>query len=200
MNVVNPEWQAGIYLPAAPGERERLQFGIHVDGSPEEFIPRLRAIVAEVDPMAVLGTPSALDRVFQGDWYLMIVIAAGFVVLAGTLVALATSALYAMMSFSVSERTREIGIRAALGAQRARIVLVILKRSLLQIGVGVAFGTPAAGWLFQFVTAGSADGQAALPVALVIGTAVMSAVALVSCLAPASRVMAIQPAEALRTD
>ena len=55
-------------------------------------------------------------------------------------IALATSGLYAMLSLSVSERTREIGIRAALGASRRALLMTILKRSLVQIGVGAAIG------------------------------------------------------------
>jgi predicted lysophospholipase L1 biosynthesis ABC-type transport system permease subunit len=107
-----------------------MQVGLHVRGDPLEFAPRLRDIARSVDPVAVLGAPADLSDVFQGDWYLSMAVAAGLALLVGILVAMAASGLYAIVSYSVSRRTREIGIRAALGASRGSLALVIVRRAL----------------------------------------------------------------------
>lgn len=163
---------------------------------------RLRELVAEVDPTAVLAPPVVLSEVYQGDWYLQLGIVGGLGLLVVVLVALAASGIYAMMSFSVSERTREIGIRTALGAGRGSVVVTILRRSLLQIGVGALVGVPLAGRLFFAVQedGGRTSAGSAFLWALAFGVGVVTLVGLFSCLAPARRVLSIQPSEALRAE
>jgi ABC-type antimicrobial peptide transport system permease subunit len=130
-------------------------------------------------------------------------LAAGLIVLVGVLVALATSGLYAMLSLSVSERTREIGIRSALGASRQKLLMTILKRSLVQIGLGAAIGLPiAARSVFELTggqdSAGSALRSTAAGLGLSAGIVLL--VALSSCLVPTKRILAIQATEAMRAD
>ena len=87
-------------------------------------------------------------------------LAAGLLVLVGVLIALATSGLYAMLSLSVTERTREIGIRAALGASRRALLGTILKRSVVQIGLGAAIGLPiAARSVFELTSTTNSSGS-----------------------------------------
>ncbi len=97
------------------------------------------------------------------------------------------------MSFSVSRRTRDIGIRAALGAQPRRILAAIFSRSMGQIGLGVVVGASLA-----FITrnqTGMDDYGALAAVA-----AIMMAIGLLACVAPAWRALRIQPSEAFRLD
>jgi ABC-type antimicrobial peptide transport system permease subunit len=144
-----------------------------------------------------------LSEVRQGDWYLVMGIAAGLVVLVGVLVALATSGQYAMLSLAVSERTREIGIRAALGASRRALLLTILRRSLVQIGVGAAIGLPIAA-RFVFELTGTPDGSGSvsqsMAIALGLSTGIVLLVGLTSCLVPTRRILAIQASEAMHAD
>ena len=142
INIVNPEGDVGVYLPVSPGGIYPLQLGLHIGASPESFTPRLREIAAEVNPDAILGTPTRLSRIYQGDWYLMVAVTGGLGLLVVILIALAASGIYAIMSFSVSERTREIGIRTALGTPRRSLVITVLRRSLAQIGAGALLGMP----------------------------------------------------------
>ncbi len=130
VNMMNPEHGEAVYLPAAEGSLTPMQVGIRTVGDPERLTSRIRDIAAAVDPELVVGRAVPLDEVRQGDWYLMISIAGGLALLVCILVALATTGLYAMLSLSVSERTREIGIRSALGGRRWTLVLTILRRSL----------------------------------------------------------------------
>ena len=136
-----------------------------------------------------MGQVTVLSDVYQGDWYLMVAVAGGLALLVGVLLAMAIIGIYAMLSFSVSERTREIGIRSALGASKLALVSAILRRSLVQIGLGALIGLPVAG-LVVFELTGKA-GQARSPVgmaavgALGLAAGVVLIVGVFSCLAPA---------------
>src|SRR4029450_5279412 len=118
-------------------------------------------------------------------------LAAGLLVLVGVLIALATSGLFAMLSLAVSERTREIGIRAALGASRRALLMTILKRSLVQIGLGAAIGLPiAARSVFELTGTPDGGGSALQSAAVGIGLSVgiVLFVGLSSCLVPTRRI------------
>jgi hypothetical protein len=203
MNIVSSSGSPGLYLPFAPGEIHPLRLGIELGEDPAGFVPRAREIVAQVDPSAIIRRAVPLDQVYQGDWYLTLAVAGGMVLLAAILVALATSGIYAIMSFSISERTREIGIRRALGAGGASVALTVLRRSLLQIAAGALLGTPVALLILlkvpgQAGQAGSAGGTVA--VAVGVGLVIVLSVALLGCLAPTRRILAIEPCDALRVE
>jgi putative ABC transport system permease protein len=102
----------------------------------------------------------------------------------------ALAGIYALMSFTVAQRTREIAIRAALGANPRRIVVSIFRRGILQIGGGIIAGAA----LISLVVAEDPGG---LP--FVAGVAgLMMLVGISGCLLPARRALRIQPVEALK--
>jgi predicted permease len=202
VNMTNAEKGAAVYLPAPPGSINPMWIGIHANGSPLSVVPRVREIMDKVAPDFVMGEVSVLSEVHQGDWYLIVGVAAGLTLLVGVLVAIAASGIYAMLSLSVSERTREIGIRTALGAQRRAVVLMILKRSLVQIGVGAILGLPIAARVVH-LTVGSTAGQSpVMSVLMAMGLALslVLIVGVISCAIPTRRVLAVQASEAMRSD
>ena len=142
VNMVNADHGEAVYFPVAPGQLNPMHIALHVGGSPLRMMPRVREIVRAIDPDLSVSTPAVLSSFRQGDWYLTLGVGGALMLLAAVLVALATSGLFAMLSLSVSERTREIGIRAALGATRQVLVQTILRRSLTQIGIGALIGIP----------------------------------------------------------
>jgi len=119
-------------------------------------------------------------------------------ILTAVLLALAASGIYAIMSFAVAERTREIGIRAALGAQRSNIVSTIAMRSIAQIGVGVLVGIPIAGGLLAFLKRELGSTSSPFVIALVLGVSVMVLIGMLACVAPTLCALRIMPTEALR--
>jgi len=191
-----PARGAGFYEPAAPGEIYPVRLAIHVGDDPESFTPRLRTLLGEVDPVAVLATPMALNEVLTDDWYEAAAMALGAGVLVGILLMLAASGIYAIMSFSVAERTREIGIRTTLGARPGSIAFTVARRALAQLGVGVLLGMPIARWLFLQLQVGSK--YPASVVALIVGVSVVVLIGLLACTAPTLRALRIMPTEALR--
>jgi predicted permease len=203
VNMVNSESGGAIYFPAAPGQINPFQLGLHIGPSPAGMVPRVRDIAMAADPDLVMGTPVVLSDVIQGDLYLTMAMAGGLVLLVGVLLVLAVSGIYAMLSLSVSQRTREIGILTALGAQRSTLVWVILRRSLLQIGGGALIGVPVAAWLlYQLAVSSSRTSPLLDAIVMAVGLAagIVVIVGLFACLAPTRRVVAIDANEALKTE
>jgi putative ABC transport system permease protein len=203
-NILAADGGEAVYLPGAPGEIRPLRLAIHVGSSPEEFTPRLREIVREVDPLVTIDdyrSPRALSWFRPIDWYLGLVEQSGLAALILVLLSLAVSSLYAITSFAVSERTREIGIRRALGAGRESIALAVAKRALRQIGLGAILGMPGVVWLFfRFRESARVDlsGPALVVTALLPGLAVLVVVALLACALPTWRALRIDPSEVLK--
>jgi len=190
----------GFYEPAAPGEIYPPLLAVHVGGDPESFTPRVRALADEVDPTAIIGTV-VLGEIRTDDWVNGVAMTLGSAVFLGILLMLAASSIYAIMSFSVAERTREIGIRVALGARRSRIAFTVARRALAQLGVGVLLGMPVAGFLFVQLRIGLGNPSSAYSASVLVlsvGVGVVGLIGMLACTAPTLRALRIQPTEALR--
>ena len=196
---MSPGRDAGVYHPLVPGEIQLVRLAIHIGDDPESFIPRLRALASDVDPTALISNPMALDKVRSPDAEILPWIILGVVILTGILLALSASGIYALMSFTVAERTREIGIRTALGAKRNRVVFTVAKRALVQLGVGIVLGVGVAAWILsQFASGGRIPTESPLLLSLILGVGVMAVIGLLACTAPTLRALRIKPTEALR--
>ena len=102
------------------------------------------------------------------------------------------------MSFAVARRTREIGIRVALGADRRRIIAAVFARPLKQVGLGIGAG---AGLVAALVFAIYGSTLGASHVGLVLAyAALMLGVCLLACIVPTRRALRVEPTEALRVD
>jgi len=189
----------GLYHPLIPGEVHPVRLAIHVGADPESFTPRLRALASEIDPTAIISNPLALDEVRSGDGRLMPWVILGAVTLTGILLALSASGIYALMSFTVGERTREIGIRTALGAPRNSVAFTVAKRALVQLSLGILLGMGLAGWILsEFEREGRIPTSSPILLAFVLGVSVMFLIGGLACTAPTLRALRIMPTEALR--
>lgn len=202
VNLLNPERGEAVYLPAAPGTINPMQLAVHTTLPPANLIARVREVALATTPDLIMGQAQPLTDVRQGDWYLVMGLVAGLLTLVGVLVALATSGLYAMLSLAVTERTREIGIRAALGASRRALVATILRRSLVQVGIGALIGLPLASrFVFELLNeTGGASAPHAVTIAVALALGIVGLVALGSCLMPTRRILAIEASEAMRAE
>lgn len=202
VNIVNPDHGEAVYLPAEPGTINPLRVAIHTSAMPATMVSRIREVSATVDPEIVMAKAAVLSDVRQGDWYLVMGLAAGLIALVVVLIALATTGLYAMLSLSVTERTREIGIRSALGATRTSLLTAVLKRSLVQIGLGAAIGLPLAIRFAFELTASTGSSSVVQSVAIALGLSVslVAFVVVSSCLVPTRRILSVQASEAMRAD
>ena len=115
---------------------------------------------------------------------------------------LSTAGVYSLMSFTLSRRTREIGIRVALGAAPRRIVTTIFSRAFAQIGLGILAGC-VPGFLLVALGAPEMSRGAGIPlagVATLASAAFIAGVTVLACLLPARRALRIPPTVALRAD
>lgn len=188
--------RARVYHPAPPGSSfDRL--AVRVRGTdPSTFAHRLRELTAQVDPSLRVMSIATLDEVLreeQGALRLAALLI-GAVTLAVLL--LSSAGIYALMSFTVARRRREIGIRAALGAGPRRLLAGIFSRALGQLAIGIAFGTAFAPLLLAATGPLNRDKLAVLAAVSLL----MLAIGLLAAVGPARRGLRIQPTEALRAE
>ncbi|HYW05892.1 MAG TPA: FtsX-like permease family protein, partial [Longimicrobium sp.] len=192
---------AGIYLPLRPGEIYPIRMAVRVAGDPTLFTGRLRELAAEFAPAVRLERALPLNQAAKG---MLIAYDAWFrvIVLAALMAALLTNAgIYAVISYTVSRRTREIGVRVALGADHRRIVSAILTRTARHVGAGVVIG----GALSIFVVLGLSEGSWKPTILQSVGLlaaymAMMMAVCMLASVVPTRRALRIEPMEALNAD
>jgi predicted permease len=187
---VDPEAVGFVGMPGAPSTQLyiRLRPGTTLPGN------RLYEIVADVDPsLRISDVGTAADA--WGPAQIGERIGAGiFLAVAGIVLMLSVAGVYALMSFSVSQRTREIAIRTAVGAGRGQIVRTVFGRSVAQLLIGVALGSLVA---VPVLMDGVADRG---PGALVLVVTLLLAAGLMACLVPLRRALAIEPATAMKAE
>lgn len=198
---------AGVYLPNLPGSRTALNMIVRGRGDPTPIGPRIRDLAAAVDPALRIEAITRLDQLvtpllwFLGLWQKIIMGMTGVALL------LSLSGIYAVLSFIVARRTREVGVRVALGASARRVVTALFRRPLTHVGIGVVAGTvliAVAAIAVQYTTEfdgipkrGLTGGEMALLAGY--GT-LMLAVCALACIVPALRALRVQPMEALRAE
>jgi predicted permease len=188
-----------IYVPLSPTPSP-VRMTVRVRDDPQQFVPRVSAIAAGIDPTLVVYQPRPLERIDSTDELFLRLYGIGVVFVVFAVLLLATAGVYSMMSFTVAQRTREIGIRTALGARPTRVVGDVFSRALRQVATGTALG-----FALGFV---ASDGPFALSNGLfvdgpwlIIGVAalILATVGL-ACGIPLRRALRIQPTEALRAE
>jgi predicted permease len=195
MNAEDAPNAAGAYVPLSLRAVDAVIVAARVSGDMVSTTNAVRSIAAKADPTLRVSDVQSLDQVSAPMVRTFGYIASAFGVVTLSTLVLALSGIYAVMSFAVSRRTREIGIRVALGSQAGRLLLTILRRPLLQLAMGIVVGA-----IFAFAIA-SANG---ITLGLGFGVAgyalVMLGVCLLACLVPARRVLKVDPISALRAD
>jgi predicted permease len=186
--------EANVYHPAAPGTLSTPTLTVRFRGSvPAGAVARIRQVGAGVDPeMRVSVRP--LAELYASIRSISRIVTWGLAIVTSSVLLLSAAGIYALMSFTVVQRTREIGIRTALGARPRRILASIFAPVARRLAAGVAVGSVLAGGLF--VAAGLEAAWAALLMAAVI--AITLGVGLLAAAGPARRGLRIQPMEALR--
>jgi predicted permease len=167
-------------------------------GPPESFADTLRDRSARVNPNLQIRDVSTTEIVVRREQGLFRMIGATVGLAMTSVIVLSAAGIYALMSFTVTRRRREIGIRAALGANRNRLLAGIFARAAAQLGAGAAAGLLLSFGLEQMLEEGALEAQRAVIVPLVI--LFMMLVGSLAALGPARRGLAIQPIEALREE
>jgi predicted permease len=196
----------GLYLPATPGSGFSPHMMIHTRGDPMALVPRMRAIAGTVDPTLRLSEFQRMDQIASDYLWILAMLLRTTLVMTAVALLLSLAGIYAVLSFTVARRTREIGVRVALGANRHRVLTAIFRRPLTQVGLGIAAGTTliAAGALALSRTeqfAGASSGLSAGQVALLLAyAAFMLGVCLLACVVPTRRALRVDPMVAMRVE
>jgi ABC-type lipoprotein release transport system permease subunit len=185
-----------VYQPQTPGQAAGGSLVLRVSGGmPATYVGRLRELTAAVDPTVRLSAYPLIDIHRQANVVMRLVWAALALVVFSVLL-LSGAGIYAMMSFTIAQRRKEIAIRAALGADPRHLLWSVFARSAGQLASGVAVGIAAA-ILIGVLNGGDAwDSERAL--LLTVMSALMLTVGLLASVGPARRGLRIQPTEALR--
>lgn len=155
--------------------------------------------MAEIDASASIQNPLALDEVPDANRRLRMLSTYLVAFLAGIAMVLSAACLYALVSFSVAERTREWGIRTALGAPPANIVSAVAKRAFLQLGVGVSIGAVlSAAMLSRLADYNTVLRTAHWPVAIGLIALLVILTGMLACVKPTLRAIRIRPMKVLK--
>ena len=182
---------AGMYHPLAQFPAYPIYVSGDVGGDAHLFASRLRTLAESVDPALRLDELLPLDQV-GGSLMLELTLTSTIVPGVGALaIFLSLAGIYSVLAFRIERRTREIGLRAALGADKLRIIIPMLKPVFIQVGLGISF---AVGIFFLLGGVQSARG-AAIVATCAVFTLVIS---ILACAVPIRRALRVEPMEALR--
>ena len=186
-----------LYHAAAPGQVYPASLMVRLKGGDAaRSLHKLREVTATVDSTLKLERVATMAQARKAEIRAFWMLAVGIIGITLSVLLLSAAGIYAMMSFTVSRRGREIGIRAALGADSRRVVSAIFGRACAQLGAGVAAGLAVAAAVEWLGPGGTMGGNALVILPSVV--ALMTAVGLLATLGPARRGLAVQPTEALR--
>ena len=189
-----------MYFSAWQGGESLMAFTLRTDGDPAGLAGQLRAAVWSVDPdqpityVMPLSELAAESLAFRRA---SMMLAGGFGALA---LVLAAIGIYGVLSYSVGRRTREIGLRVALGATRGEIARLVAREGLTMTAIGTALGLGAALGLSRFMRTLLYDITPGDPGTYVAVAALLFGVALVATLVPARRATSVDPLVALRAE
>ena len=189
-----------IYWPAAQFSWLQTTLLVRTEGEPTSLLPSVRAAVRSIDSQLPIFATRTMDEAVAasiGTQRLSATLIGGFSILALFLAALG---LYGVLAYSVTQRTREIGIRIALGSPRSGIYGLIVRRAMMIVGLGIFAGVVLAigcGPLIRHFVYGVAPYD---PATIISVAALLIAIATLACLLPARRAAHVDPIQALRTE
>jgi putative ABC transport system permease protein len=189
-----------LYYPLASRVWPRMDIAVRSSGSPEALLPALRQKIHELDPELALANVKTLDQWISNNAAQPKLNAALLSAFAGAALLIATIGIYGVLAFSVTQRTREIGLRMALGAQPRGVVNLIvgegMKIVLIGIGIGVMGGL-ALGRALSSLVFGIPVRD---PLTFAAVTILLAGVGLAASVIPASRASRVDPMVALRDE
>jgi predicted permease len=194
-NSLRREIQAMMYTPQSAGG---ASFELRTAADPQAILPAIREVVAQVNtnlPLFDVKTESQqIDRLLFQER--LVARLSGFFGLLALL--LASVGLYGLLSYEVSRRTREIGIRVALGAQAGSVLKLVLRQGIVLVVVGAAVGIGVALGVTRYLSSMLYDVHANDPLTIIAVAVLLTLVALAACYIPARRATRVDPLVALR--
>jgi putative ABC transport system permease protein len=187
---MNPKWMANI--------SRALDMVVKTSTQPESFVGPIKGVVQGIDPEQPLANVRTLSAVVDGYLATRRFTLSLLAIFSGTALLLGAIGLYGVMAYHVTQRTREIGIRLALGAQRANVGRLIVKQAMTLAFVAVAIGLAGSWALTRLMRSLLFEVSATDPIAFLTPPVVLTLIALAACYIPARRATRVDPLVALR--
>ena len=197
---LDAERRIQYYFPVSQVGLRNMTVAARTVGNPAAVLPALRQAVRSIDPNLPLSGVNTMDKLVEssvGQRKLSMMLLGLFSAIA---MVLASIGIYGVMSYSVAQRTRELGIRMALGAVRSRVLLLVVGQGMTLAGAGVAIGLVGAFGLTRLLTSQLFGVGATDPSTFALVSALLIAIALVATLVPALRATRVDPVVALRDE
>jgi predicted permease len=189
-----------VYAPVTQMGTGFGELIVRTSGNPYEALPAIRAATLEVLPNVPLRNVQTMAELYErriAQRKLNMLLIGLFGVLG---LVISAVGIYGVMAYVVSQRTREIGVRMALGATRGNVVGLVLKNASLLVGIGLLFGAAGAWYLSATAERFLFRLDANDPRAFVVAVAVLALAALVASVIPARRAASVDPMVALRAE
>ena len=177
-----------------------MSFVVRATGDPSAVAASVRAALARVDPAIPVTQLRTVDSYLSAQLQGQRFIATLFAIFATVALAIGVIGIYGVAAHSVSDRYREFGIRRALGAGTSNVLGLVMRRSLLILVVGIAFGVAASLALSRFMESFLWGVTRSDPATFLTIAAVLLGAGIVACLVPGTRATRIDPLVALRYD
>jgi putative ABC transport system permease protein len=189
-----------VYVPHAQYPFEFMTIFVRSAGAPMSLAPMVRAQLAGIDPQIAIGNlrpgDSLVAEAMAQPRFRMVLLAA----FAATALLLAALGLYGVMSFAVSQRRSEIGLRIALGAAQGEVVSLVLRQGMTPVLTGIVLGLAGALALTNILRGLLFGIEPFDPLTFTAVVLLLAAIAALACYLPARRAAAVDPLVALRTD
>jgi len=189
-----------LYRPFAQQAQAQLGFAIRTRGDPRALEPAVRKLVLAIDPQQPIYDVRAMEERVSGSSSQPRFLSLLLGLFAGVAATLAAVGIYGVMSYTVAQQTRELGIRMALGAETSSVLRLVLNKGLILAGIGIALGAGGALALGKLVASQLFQTKAADPTVFLGVSAGLVVVALFATLIPARRATRVDPMVALRSE
>ncbi len=189
-----------LYLPYRQAAQPFMAIAVRTQGSPERYVNLVREAVRSVDPDQPISDANDMGELLSrsvGQRRLSMMLLSLF---SGIALVLASVGIYGVMSYSVTQRARELGVRIALGADRSDVLRLVLRQGMGLALVGIGIGLGAALGLTRLIESQLYGVAATDPLTFALVAGVLAATALLANLIPAFRAMRMDPAVVLREE
>ncbi len=192
------DFQPEMYLPAWNVPASNMTLIVRAGGSPESLINSMRQAVQSVDPDQPIRRAQTLPAAIAKTVAPLRFVAALLAVFAGLALTLAIIGIYGVMSYAVAQRTQEIGVRMALGAQYRDVLKLVMGDGLILTVIGIGLGLACALVLTRVMASLLFEVKSTDPVTFAVVAISQALVAMVACYVPARRAAKVDPLVALR--
>jgi hypothetical protein len=187
-----------VYLPFSA--HTGTAASLIVRGRPEQFAAVLRDEVRRLDPDLPLFNLQSLERVSYNSRWMQRIMSTVFLLVAVIATALSAVGLYSVTAYATAQRTHEVGVRMALGAQRSQVSWLFVKQALMNVSIGLGIGLVGAVLVGFGLQGALVEVTANHPLALVGVTGLVISVSLIAAVVPARRAARLDPLAALRRE